>query len=106
MSEVVKTDVSTETPMAQLDEVHDAPGHEVHHTYEPSVVPDPAWGWVGEGNKTFKIAGVVIALMLLVMIIGNHTGRTEDAYLVGFAVFILLIIAKDWALNRMSLRKK
>lgn len=108
MSEVAKSDVvmtkgaSAGTPMAELDEVHDSPGHAVH---EASVVPDPAWGWVGESPKLFRIAGVVVAVMLLLMIIGNHTGRTEDIFLVGFAVFILLIIFKDWALNKMALRK-
>ena len=106
MTDLVKTDVSTQGAFAQLEETHDAPGHEVHHHAEPSVVPDPAWGWVGESPKAFKIAGVIIAGMLLVMIIGNHTGRTEDLYLIGFAVFILLIIAKDALLNRWSLRKK
>ena len=94
MSELVKTDDAT---------VEASHGHGAHH--EPSVVPDPNWGWVGESTKAFRISGVIIAVMLLTMIHGNHTGRVEDAYIIGFAVFILLIIFKDWALNKMSARK-
>ena len=43
--------------------------------------------------------------MLLLMLHGNQKGHVEDAYLIGFAVFILLIIFKDWALNKYSARK-
>ena len=45
------------------------------------------------------------AVFLLFMLHGNHTGHVEDAYLLGFAIFILLIIFKDWALNKYSARK-
>jgi len=92
VSEVVKAEV--------VDEAH---GHSTHH--EPSVVPDPNWGWVGESPKLFRIAGFVVAVFLLLMIHGNQKGHVEDVFLVGFAAFILLIIFKDWALNKMSLRK-
>jgi hypothetical protein len=106
VSEVVKLDKATtevaEVPTSEVAELeeHDTPDQVV------SVIPDPDWGWVGESPKAYRIAGVIVALMLLGMIIGNHTSHIEDIYLIGFAVFILLIIFKDWALNKMSLRQK
>lgn len=100
MSELAKTEDSA---IIEAHGGHDEHAAAAHH--EPSVVPDPNWGWVGESPKTFRIAGVIIAVFLLFLLHGNHTGHVEDAYLLGIAVFILLIIFKDWALNRMSMRK-
>lgn len=53
-------------------------------------VPDPnsEWGWNGSFPRGGMIAGVVSIIALLAMLIGNHTGRVEDLYLVGFAVVL------------------
>ncbi|MFC3961127.1 DUF2631 domain-containing protein [Nocardia jiangsuensis] len=63
-------------------------------------VPSAAWGWSGESPKTFRIAGWFVALALLAMIIGNHNGRVEDIFLVGFALSIAGLFIYDAILRR------
>ncbi|MEU4315016.1 DUF2631 domain-containing protein [Nocardia sp. NPDC024068] len=52
---------------------------------DPAEVPSAAWGWSGESHKTFRVAAVVVIVILLGMLIGNHSGKVEDLYLIGFA---------------------
>ena len=49
---------------------------------EPSV----EWGWHGHYPKVARFAGFVVAAVLVVLIIGNHTGKTEDIWLLVLAV--------------------
>ncbi|WP_442970422.1 DUF2631 domain-containing protein [Rhodococcus sp. MEB064] len=58
-------------------------------------VPSAEWGWSGEGPRTSRIAGWVTVAILLVMIIGNHSGRVEDLWLIGFAAAIAFILVRD-----------
>ncbi len=66
-------------------------------------VPSRDWGWSGNAPNAAKIAGVLFAILLLLMNIGNHQGKTEDIFLVGFAVAILGVILVNWITTR---RKK
>jgi hypothetical protein len=47
---------------------------------------------------------VLTILVLLSMLIGNHTGRTEDIFLVVIAAGIALILVGDVVLRRNGLR--
>ncbi|MGK8523392.1 DUF2631 domain-containing protein [Nocardia asteroides] len=67
---------------------------------DPAEVPSAAWGWSGESRRTFRIAGWIVALILLAMLIGNHSGRVEDLFLVGFAALIAGILIRDSVLQR------
>jgi hypothetical protein len=53
------------------------------------------WGWHGESGKAGRIAGYVMIVALLVMLVGNHEGRVEDLYLIGFALIILVSLIWD-----------
>jgi hypothetical protein len=53
------------------------------------------WGWHGEAGKAGRITGYVMIVFLLVMLVGNHEGRIEDLYLVGFALIILISLIWD-----------
>ncbi|MCS3780259.1 DUF2631 domain-containing protein [Tsukamurella ocularis] len=66
-------------------------------------VPSRDWGWSGNAPNAARIAGVLFAVLLLLMNIGNHQGKTEDIFLVGFAVAILGVILVNWITTR---RKK
>lgn len=73
----------------------------VEYTHEDiPEVPSAAWGWSGESNKAARIAAIVVALFLLFLIHGNHTGKVEDAYLVGFAVLLVGIVVRDIVIHR------
>ncbi|HKV18315.1 MAG TPA: DUF2631 domain-containing protein [Mycobacterium sp.] len=63
-------------------------------------VPSAAWGWSKENHKLIQAGGIFSALFMLAMIKGNHTGRVEDLFLIGFAVLILAVVARDWWLRR------
>jgi hypothetical protein len=63
-------------------------------------VPSAAWGWSKENRKVIQIGGVLAAGFLLLMLKGNHVGRVEDLFLIGFAVLILIIVVRDWWLRR------
>ncbi|MFE7742869.1 DUF2631 domain-containing protein [Nocardia sp. NPDC057455] len=67
---------------------------------DPAEVPSAAWGWSGESRRTFRIAGWIVALILLAMLVGNHSGKIEDIFLVGFAVLIAGILVRDSLLQR------
>ncbi|TWS17846.1 DUF2631 domain-containing protein [Tsukamurella asaccharolytica] len=66
-------------------------------------VPSRDWGWSGTAPNAARISGVLFAILLLLMTIGNHQGKTEDLFLVGFAVAILGTILINWITTR---RKK
>jgi len=46
------------------------------------------WGWHGETGKLGRIGAWITVLILLSYLIGNHEGRVEDLYVVGFAAAI------------------
>ena len=64
------------------------------------------WGWHGEGGKAARIAGYVTIVFLLVMLIGNHEGRVEDLYLVGFALVILISLIWDTRRRKNAWRSR
>ena len=63
-------------------------------------VPSAAWGWSKENHKLIQIGGIVSALFMLAMLRGNHVGRIEDIFVIGFAVVVLGVVARDWWLRR------
>jgi hypothetical protein len=67
---------------------------------DPKDEPSAEWGWHGDFPRGKMIAGWVTVAILLAMLVGNHEGRTEDLWLIGFAVVIA------GALVRESVRKR
>jgi uncharacterized protein DUF2631 len=55
--------------------------------------------------KAFKIAGVLTAIALVLMVIGNQKGNIEDVYLVGTALLIIGLIVADSVLRRRGLKR-
>lgn len=76
----------------------------VRHTGSNNVdveeVPSANWGWSKENHKAIHLGGIVAALFLLAMLRGNHVGRIEDGFLIGFALLILVLVGRDWWLRR------
>jgi hypothetical protein len=63
-------------------------------------VPSAEWGWSKENYKLIHLGGVLAAGFLLLMLRGNHVGRVEDWFLIGFAALILVAVGRDWWLRR------
>ncbi len=63
---------------------------------EVAEVPSAQWGWTRINHRTWHITGAVTVIFLLAMLRGNHVGRIENWYLIGFAVLALFVIGRDW----------
>jgi hypothetical protein len=63
-------------------------------------VPSAEWGWSTGSVRGYQIGGILAAVFLLLMLRGNHQGRVEDLFLVGFALFVLGFVARSWYTTR------
>ena len=73
---------------------------ERHTGVDVEDVPSAEWGWSKENHKLIHIGGLLAAAFLLAMMRGNHVGRVEDGFLIGFAALILIAVGRDWWLRR------
>ena len=73
---------------------------ERHTGVDVEEVPSAEWGWSKENPRVIQIGGLLGAAFLLLMIHGNHTGRVEDWFLVGFAALVLGLVARSWYVGR------
>lgn len=67
---------------------------------DTAEVPSAEWGWSGESPRTFRAAAIVVALILLAMLIGNHGGNVENLFLIGFAAMLFAAVGYDWIYRR------
>lgn len=73
---------------------------ERHNGVDVEDIPSAEWGWSYLNVTVLQVGGVLAALFLLLMMHGNHVGHVEDFFLIGFAAFILVAVARDWWLRR------
>ena len=73
---------------------------ERHTGVDVEDVPSAEWGWSKENYRVIHIGGLLSAVFLLSMMHGNHVGHIEDAFLIFFAVLIVIAVARDWWLRR------
>ncbi|MCT7659358.1 DUF2631 domain-containing protein [Mycobacterium deserti] len=73
---------------------------ERHTDVDVEEVPSAEWGWSKENHRAIHIGGLLSAAFLLFMMHGNHVGRVEDFFLIGFAALIVAAVARDWWLRR------
>ena len=57
---------------------------------DPQDEPSVEWGWHGGFPRGEVIAGWVCVVILLLFMIGNHQGRTEDLWLIGLAAVMAI----------------
>ena len=110
MAESTEVEVRDEHGVARRPDEHgvarqDRDEHGVTHHRDPYAEPSADWGWHGTFPKTARIGGWVIAVILLLMLIGNHTGRVEDLWLIGTALFVIIVLLWDQAKRRTSWRR-
>lgn len=74
-----------------------------HTGVDVEDVPSAAWGWSGTAPRVWHVVLIVVAGFLLMMLDGNQVGFTGDAYLIGFAVVLVVIAVRDWYLRRRGL---
>jgi Protein of unknown function (DUF2631) len=66
--------------------------HSTHGEHDPDREPSAEWGWHGEFPRAGRIAGWFTVLSLFAMLIGNHQGRVEDAYLIILGSILVLML--------------
>ena len=72
---------------------------------DTAEVPSAAWGWSRINYRTWHLVGVFAVVFLLAMLRGNHVGRVENIWLVGFAVVTLFVLVRDlWGRRSGRLR--
>ncbi|MDN5932402.1 MAG: DUF2631 domain-containing protein [Pseudonocardia sp.] len=67
---------------------------------DPEEEPSVEWGWHGSFPRGMMIAGWVSTVIMFLMLIGNHEGRTENVWLIVLAVAMVI------ALIAHSVRKR
>lgn len=59
---------------------------------DPNEEPSAEWGWHGTFPRAGPIAGWFTVLALFAMLIGNHRGYVEDAYLIGIGTLLAAML--------------
>lgn len=58
-------------------------------------VPSAEWGWSTGSLKGYQIGATLAGLFILAMIHGNHPGRVEDLFCIGFALVLFGLVARS-----------
>jgi hypothetical protein len=71
---------------------------EVERSSEVDVadVPSANWGWTKINYRNWHLTGLFIVFLLFMFLDGNHVGRVEDLYVIGFALLALFFVVRDW----------
>jgi hypothetical protein len=72
---------------------------------DPHDEPSAEWGWHGGFPRGVRIAGWFFAIVMFLMLIGNHTGRTEDLWLIGIGLTMVGALVWDRIRARTSWRR-
>ncbi|MGW5052212.1 DUF2631 domain-containing protein [Actinokineospora sp. NPDC004072] len=68
------------------------------HTVSPADEPSAEWGWHGEFRVGTPVAGIFVGLAMFAMLIGNHSGWTENLWLIGVGLTLLGGVA--WLIHK------
>lgn len=79
--------------------------HEVARSEGDPDAPSAEWGWHGSFPRGKIAAGVVTILVLLVFAIGPYQSRTQDLWLVGIALALAFMIARQIIAKRNAWRR-
>jgi len=70
------------------------------YVLEPHERPED-WGWHQEFKVVPRVLGWLAVISLLLMLVGNHTGRVENLWVIGTAAVIVAILVRE-ALRRRN----
>jgi lysylphosphatidylglycerol synthetase-like protein (DUF2156 family) len=71
----------------------------------PLDEPSTQWGWHGSFPNATRIAGVVSAIVLVLLMIGPYQSRLQDFWIVGIVVAILALIVRGTLKRRNAWRQ-
>ena len=67
--------------------------------------PSAEWGWHGGFRIGTRVAAWFTAAAMFLMLIGNHTGRTEDLWLILVGTIIVIALVLDIVRSRTAWRR-
>ena len=67
--------------------------------------PSAEWGWHGTFPNGTRIAGVVVAVVLIALIFGPYQARLQDFWIVAIALGILVLVVRGTMKRRNAWRK-
>lgn len=72
---------------------------------DPHEEPSADWGWHGSFPRGARIGGWFTAVAMFLLLIGNHTGKTEDLWLIGTGLLLVGLLVADRVRQRTSWRR-
>jgi Protein of unknown function (DUF2631) len=72
---------------------------------DPHDEPSAEWGWHGSFPNGLRIAGVVVAIIILVLTLGPYQSRLQDFWMVPIALGLLVLIIRGTVKRRNDWRK-
>ena len=73
------------------------------YVLEPHERPED-WGWHQEFKVLPRVLGWLAVISLLLMLIGNHTGRVENLWVLATAAVIVAMLIRDQIRRRKAWR--
>jgi hypothetical protein len=90
--------------VAESTEVETRAQH-VTHQRDPHAEPSAEWGWHGGFPRAARIGGWLMAAVCFLFLIGNHTGRVENLWLIGLGLATIGVLVWDLMKRRTSWRR-
>jgi predicted lipid-binding transport protein (Tim44 family) len=90
--------------VAQSTEVETRAEHAAHQR-DPHAEPSAEWGWHGGFPRGARIGGWFMAAVFFLLLIGNHTGRVENLWLIGLGLGTIGVLVWDLMKRRTSWRR-
>ena len=72
---------------------------------DPQDEPSAEWGWHGHFPRLRIAAGVVSIILLVVFIFGPYQSHTQDLWLLGIALVLLVLIVRQVVARRHAWRR-
>jgi Protein of unknown function (DUF2631) len=72
---------------------------------DPLDEPSAEWGWHGSFPNGMRIAGVVVAIVLLLLLLGPYQTHLQDLWMIPIALGILALIVRGTVKRRNAWRK-
>ena len=72
---------------------------------DPQDEPSAEWGWHASFPRGKAIAGWFTVFALLIMLIGNHQGRTENIWLIASAALLAFVLIRQAVRERKAWRR-
>jgi hypothetical protein len=88
-------------PHSEEPDLGAPPDYTVDH---PDEHPEQ-WGWHGEWGRAARIAGWVIAILMLVMLTATHYNEAGTPWLLGIAVGLIIVLLWDIQRRKNAWRK-